>query len=189
MAQALKGLARLSRSVRVSPLYETRPHEMDSPRRFLNLCVEIGSKIEDPFELLEATQRIETKAGRPADRIRSDEKTDRTLDIDVLLFESKIIRSERLVLPHPEMFRRDFVLVPLLDLEPELVDPASRRKLADFLAELPNSSRTFPSLKAKTESETQSGFLRLFDSDAPSDLIELGRSKPDEKRVRAKNSR
>jgi 2-amino-4-hydroxy-6-hydroxymethyldihydropteridine diphosphokinase len=81
-----------------------------------------------PFELLDEVQRIETALGRnrPHERLKGE----RTLDIDILLYGNRVLSETRLVIPHPGMLERKFVLLPLLELEPELIDPRSGLRFA-----------------------------------------------------------
>ena len=77
--------------------------------------------------LLQELQAIETQAGRQ----RPYRNAPRTLDLDILLYGSARIDSEKLVLPHPRMLQRAFVLVPLAEIAPELVTPAQLAAVAD----------------------------------------------------------
>ncbi len=85
----------------------------------------------DPLDLLERTQKIEAFFGR--DRSRERPKGERTLDIDILLYGSTILDMERLKLPHPGLLERAFVLVPLLELDPELVNPMTGIRFSEAL--------------------------------------------------------
>lgn len=85
----------------------------------------------NPLDLLERTQKIEASFGR--DRSRERPKGERTLDIDILLYGSLVMATERLKLPHPGMLERAFVLVPLLELDPGLIHPATAKPFADAL--------------------------------------------------------
>lgn len=106
--------------VAVSPVYETEPvgGPVDQPP-FLNLVVELSTCLS-ARQLLEIAQRLEAGAGR--DRSEAAERFGpRTLDVDVLLVGSENIDEPHLVVPHPRMYERRFVLRPLADLAPELV--------------------------------------------------------------------
>ena len=103
--------------VAVSPVYETEP--MGGPegqQRFLNIVVEIDTDLT-PRELLGVCHRLESAAHR----VREERWGPRTLDVDVLWVESGPVDDPDLQIPHPRMFQRRFVVVPLLDLAPELV--------------------------------------------------------------------
>lgn len=103
----------------------------DSPM-FLNSVVEIGYE-GDPFELLEITKEIEKRLGRAAVRERN---APRIIDVDLLYFDDRIIDTEELVLPHPRIGERRFVLQPLAEIRPGLVLPGQRGDITTLLAGL-----------------------------------------------------
>jgi 2-amino-4-hydroxy-6-hydroxymethyldihydropteridine diphosphokinase len=115
-----------------SSVYETEPvgEVVDQPE-FLNACVLIETDL-GPEQLLDACKAVERELGRAAGGVRHGP---RPIDVDVLLLGDLVYRSDRLALPHPEVTARRFVLVPLLELDPELVTPDGQR-LADALAAL-----------------------------------------------------
>jgi 2-amino-4-hydroxy-6-hydroxymethyldihydropteridine diphosphokinase len=117
----------------VSSTYVTEPvgEILDQPD-FLNAAVRIRTELE-PEELLDACKRVEAERGRSFDAPRH---SPRPLDVDLLLLGDLELRTERLTLPHREVTTRRFVLVPLLELDPELTLPDATR-LADALAALP----------------------------------------------------
>ena len=103
--------------VAVSPIYETEPvggPEGQGP--FLNCVVELDTDLT-PRQLLELAQRLE----HAAQRVRTERWGPRTLDVDVLLVGDLTVDEPDLIVPHPRMWERDFVLRPLRDLGPELV--------------------------------------------------------------------
>jgi 2-amino-4-hydroxy-6-hydroxymethyldihydropteridine diphosphokinase len=115
-----------------SSAYETEPQaEAIGQRDFVNACLEIETALE-PEPLLEVCKRVERTLGR--DR-RSGHHSPRPIDVDLLLLGELEYRSDLLVLPHPEVTERRFVLVPLLELDPGLVLPDGK-SLADALAGL-----------------------------------------------------
>ena len=103
--------------VAVSSLYETEPMGGPPQGLFLNIVVELNTE-NSPEELLERCRELETMA----QRVRSVRNGPRTLDVDVLWVEGETRDSEELTVPHPRMFERRFVLEPLAELAPELVD-------------------------------------------------------------------
>ena len=104
----------------VSSAYETEPvGEMPDQPDFLNAVVRIRTEL-DPDALLDACKAIEVEHGRMFGGPRHGP---RTIDIDVLLLGDAELRTDRLTLPHPEVASRRFVLVPLLELDPELTLP------------------------------------------------------------------
>jgi 2-amino-4-hydroxy-6-hydroxymethyldihydropteridine diphosphokinase len=102
--------------VAVSPRYETEPVGGPEQGAFLNLVVELDTQ-RSPRELLELCQRVEADAKR----VRLERWGPRTLDVDVLLVGDLTVDEPDLVVPHPRMWERRFVLAPLADLAPELV--------------------------------------------------------------------
>jgi 2-amino-4-hydroxy-6-hydroxymethyldihydropteridine diphosphokinase len=120
------------RTLASSSTYETEPIGLvlDQPD-FLNVCLRVQTS-HGPEELLAACKEVERAVGRVAGGVRHGP---RVIDVDVLLLGEAEHASERLVLPHPEVGSRRFVLVPLLELDPELTLPDGAR-LADALAAL-----------------------------------------------------
>jgi 2-amino-4-hydroxy-6-hydroxymethyldihydropteridine diphosphokinase len=116
----------------VSSLYETEPvgEILDQPD-FLNAAIRIHTALE-PEELLDVCKAVEVELGRVFGGPRHGP---RPLDIDLLLLGDVELKSDRLRLPHREVTSRRFVLVPLLELDPELALPDGTR-LSDALAEL-----------------------------------------------------
>lgn len=115
-----------------SSVYETEPvGEMLDQRDFLNACVWIETAHE-PERLLDECKAVERELGRRSGGVRHGP---RVIDVDVLLLGDLEYASERLTLPHPELLTRRFVLVPLLELDPELAVPGGAR-LAQALAGL-----------------------------------------------------
>jgi 2-amino-4-hydroxy-6-hydroxymethyldihydropteridine diphosphokinase len=116
-----------------SSLYETEPVGLilDQPD-FLNACLRITTEL-GPEDLLDACKAVEREVGRAAGGPRHGP---RVIDVDLLLLNDLRYRSERLTLPHAEVTTRRFVLVPLLELDPELTLPTGQR-LADTLQRLP----------------------------------------------------
>ena len=111
--------------VAVSAVYETEPVGGPEQASFLNVVVQINTELAG-HELLELCRQCE----REAARVRIEHWGPRTLDVDVLWIDGEIVADPpELLVPHPRMFERDFVLVPLADLAPDLVpkgyDPAA----------------------------------------------------------------
>jgi 2-amino-4-hydroxy-6-hydroxymethyldihydropteridine diphosphokinase len=123
-----------------SSVYETEPVGLvlDQPH-FLNQCVRVETE-HWPEALLDACKAVERAVGRRAVGVRYGP---REIDIDVLLLDALSYESDRLTVPHPEIANRRFVLVPLLELDPELALPDGTR-LADALAALGASQAVRP---------------------------------------------
>jgi 2-amino-4-hydroxy-6-hydroxymethyldihydropteridine diphosphokinase len=120
---------------RLSSVYETEPMDLPGQRWFLNLVAEVNTDLF-PQQLLARIGKIEQHLGRR----RMVAKGPRTIDIDILLYGNFVVRTHNLVIPHERMHERRFVLVPLLELKPDLRDPGSRRPLRDVLGELSGQS-------------------------------------------------
>jgi 2-amino-4-hydroxy-6-hydroxymethyldihydropteridine diphosphokinase len=115
-----------------SSVYETEPvGEVPDQREFLNACVRVETELE-PEPLLDVCKAVERALGREAGGVRHGP---RPIDVDVLLLEDVEYESARLRLPHAEVTSRRFVLVPLLELDPELMVPGHGRA-ADALSEI-----------------------------------------------------
>lgn len=97
--------------VRQSDLFETEPWGFDSPNLFINMCVCMETPLS-PRQLLEATQSIEKKMGRTL-KSEAGEYADRIIDIDILIYDDLKINDGDLIIPHPLMHERDFVMIPL----------------------------------------------------------------------------
>ena len=113
-----RAIEQLPDVVAVSPLYETDPVGGPEQGAFLNLVVELDTE-RSPRQLLQLCQELEADA----QRIRIERWGPRTLDVDVLLVGDLIVDEPDLVVPHPRLWERRFVLAPLADLAPELVPP------------------------------------------------------------------
>jgi 2-amino-4-hydroxy-6-hydroxymethyldihydropteridine diphosphokinase len=116
--------------VAVSPLYETEP--VGGPPgqpRYLNIVVELDTD-RPPRELLERCRGLERAAGRT----RGERWGPRTLDVDILLVDELVVDEPDLVVPHPRMEERRFVMAPLADLAPDLVAPDWEDRVAGSVA-------------------------------------------------------
>ena len=116
LRRAVDGLDEL---VALSPVYETAPvGGTPGQPPYLNAVAELDTA-RSPRELLEMAGRLEAEAGR----VRTVPDGPRTLDVDVLLVGDVVVDEPDLVVPHPRLWQRRFVVVPLADLAPELVAP------------------------------------------------------------------
>lgn len=131
---ALAAIARIEGvgEVRCSPLYRSRPQGPQGQPDYLNAAAELATSL-GPHKLLAELQAIENDHGRQRDGTRWGP---RTLDLDLLLYGDTRIDSPDLIVPHPRMAERDFVLRPLSDLEPDLLVPGlgSVRRLLEEAA-------------------------------------------------------
>ncbi|SHG96538.1 2-amino-4-hydroxy-6-hydroxymethyldihydropteridine diphosphokinase [Tepidibacter thalassicus] len=109
--------------VKISKVYETKPWGYTNQENFLNLCLKINTGLS-PHELLNKCQEIE----KILKRERIIRWGPRTIDIDILIYDDIICNGENLTLPHPRIQERAFVLVPLMDLNENLVVKNKRVK-------------------------------------------------------------
>ncbi len=130
---ALDDLARLPQTtlVRASSLYDTEPTgDVDQPN-FLNAVAQLDTELT-ARQLLWNLLLIEKRLGR----VRTQKWGPRTIDLDLLLYGSQVVEESDLNVPHPELTRRSFVLVPLVELDPLLVHPITGETLLDLLSRL-----------------------------------------------------
>jgi 2-amino-4-hydroxy-6-hydroxymethyldihydropteridine diphosphokinase len=126
------GFETLSRS----SVYETEPVGGPAQGEYLNRVLG-GRTALEPRALLEACLGVEKTAGR----VRAERNGPRTLDVDLLLFGAQVRSEPSLVVPHPRMHERRFVLVPLAEIAPRLVHPVLELTIAELLARCPDHSR------------------------------------------------
>ena len=122
---------------RLSQIYETEPVETFPQAKFLNQVAELSlSRLPSPAEVMTRLLRVEQSLGR----VRDEAKGPRTIDLDLLLYGNETSDSELLTLPHPRLHLRRFVLVPLVELAPNLVHPTLNQTMAELLAALEDVS-------------------------------------------------
>lgn len=118
-------------TISTSPIYETEPWGDIPQQTYFNQILKVQTKLKAE-ELLNTMLLIENKLGR----IRTEQQFGpRTIDIDLLLYNNLIINTETLILPHPRMHLRRFVLVPACDVAPEWIHPIFNKTLSQLLAE------------------------------------------------------
>jgi len=137
---ALEALAEAGLAVgAASPLYESEPWGLADQPRFLNAACAIETVLS-PLALLDLLQAIEREMGRePGVRYGP-----RPIDLDILLYGGRCLQTPRLVVPHPAMLQRAFVLVPLADIAPDARHPCSGLTIAEHLARLGPTSEVAP---------------------------------------------
>jgi len=132
LMHALEGIHQHVAVDLVSPVYETEPWGYTEQPRFLNLVISGYTQLS-PHELLHELKAIERRLGRrPTFRFGP-----RVIDLDILFYNTLVLETPELVIPHPLLHQRAFVLVPLNDIAPDLWHPRLRRRVRDLLAELP----------------------------------------------------
>ncbi|MCD6186352.1 MAG: 2-amino-4-hydroxy-6-hydroxymethyldihydropteridine diphosphokinase [Deltaproteobacteria bacterium] len=141
-----KGISALIRTkgallLKESKFYKTGPVDYTDQDWFVNCAVKISTPLE-PVELLTEIKRIESEAGRKKDAVRFGP---RVLDLDIIFFDDQIIdqkiESDNLIIPHPRMHQRRFVLMPICDIDPSIIHPVFKKSIRILLAELDNSGQ------------------------------------------------
>lgn len=134
LSRAVQALLAHYSPVRQSPVYETEPQDVASQPRFLNMVVG-GTTGRSPQDDLSLLLEIELALGRSRDG--ETQKGPRTIDLDLLLHGDEVLDAPSVTVPHPRMYRRRFVLVPLLAIAPEICDPRSGTRFDTILADIP----------------------------------------------------
>ncbi len=123
-------------AIQASSLYETPPWKMDDDTDFFNQVVLLQTTMT-PAELIDTIILIEVMMGRT----RSSKKYEpRIIDIDILFFNSEIINSSNLVIPHPLLQERRFVLEPMVEITPDFVHPVFKKNMMQLLGECSDKS-------------------------------------------------
>jgi len=126
--KALDYLAQRLRLGKVSSVYDTEPLGNVEQPRFLNLVCQVYTMLA-PTALLALAKGIERKMGR----LPGPSSAPRPIDIDILFCGDRVIETPELVIPHPRLTERAFVLIPLAEIAPELVHPASGKTIKELL--------------------------------------------------------
>jgi len=116
--------------IRQSAFYASKPWGFESENQFLNAVVLVETSLS-PFDLLAKTQEMERNMGRVTKSPNG--YSDRLIDIDILFYDNLIIDQPALKIPHPLIVERDFVLMPLVEIAPELVHPVFGEKMKDLI--------------------------------------------------------
>jgi 2-amino-4-hydroxy-6-hydroxymethyldihydropteridine diphosphokinase len=132
-----RGVAELTRHgacrlMAESPIYQTEPVDYKDQDWFVNYVVKIATRLE-PLALLDNLKSIEHCAGRVHDEVRFGP---RVLDLDIIFYDDRVMDHSRLVIPHPRMHKRRFVLKPVCDIDPHMHHPVLGRTIQSLLADL-----------------------------------------------------
>jgi 2-amino-4-hydroxy-6-hydroxymethyldihydropteridine diphosphokinase len=150
LAAAADRLAPLGRILRRSSLYSTEPIGFAAQSRFFNAVIALETSLP-PQSLLNALLQIELEFGR--DRASGFQNGPRTLDLDILLFGNVIISEPDLEIPHSRLAERAFVLVPLNEIAPLVIDPISGATVAQLLKRLLQNSENSTDAVVQVQSE------------------------------------
>lgn len=110
-----------------SHIYETQPWGNPDQEAFLNQVIMVNTTL-DPRGLLDAANKVEREMGRT----RKEKWGPRIIDVDILFYGKRIIRDKGLEIPHPELHKRAFVLVPLMEIAPELEHPVLKQQIDEL---------------------------------------------------------
>jgi len=120
---------------KVSSFYLTEPVGIKG-RWFVNCALEVRTD-NDPKRLLKILLEIEKRMGR----IRTKKKISRVIDLDLLFYKGKIIKEKDFTLPHPHLYKRRFILIPLAEINPELYHPILKKSVKELLESLTDEHR------------------------------------------------
>ena len=132
--QALNRLRNLPQTkiVRSSRWYETEPVGGPPQGMFLNGVVELETSLS-PMDLFHQMKKIEMDCGRPSEHQSSEP---RVIDLDLLFYDDRIIKTPELTVPHPRLHEREFVLLPLTEIAPTWVHPQIKKSAQELLSDL-----------------------------------------------------
>src|SRR5256714_15690192 len=134
---AVRGMLEAAMCVcRVSSVYDTEPVSEIEQLRFLNMVAEVGNPLPAPEQVMARLLRIEFLLGRT----RGRKDGPRTIDLDLLLYGEVESNTEFLILPHPRLHERRFVLEPLVEIAPRLVHPLLKSTTAELLEKVEDKS-------------------------------------------------
>lgn len=120
-----------------SAFYESAPWGFDSPHSFINACVAVET-ILNPQECLYTLNKIEKAMGRS--KKAKEGYADRVIDIDILFYGETVLQEKNLIIPHPLLHQRLFVLEPLLEIAPDLIHPLLKKPVCTLLKEISEQS-------------------------------------------------
>ncbi len=132
LGNAVKAIKQLGDSIALSSVYETEPFGVDDVQpMYLNMVMAISTNLGQG-DLLSEMLKIEQSNGR----IRNCPNEARTLDLDILMFDDEVIQTPGLIVPHPRMHKRAFVMLPLAEIAPDVLHPQLRLTVSEIASDL-----------------------------------------------------
>lgn len=137
--EAIRRIQELPRTrvVKQSSFYESEPHGA-ATEWFVNSVIAVDTDLS-PEDLLRKLQAIEEAMGRK--RVKGKKGDNRVIDLDILFYEGLVLNKRNLTIPHPELPRRKFVLLPLSELAPSFRHPVLHKSVSELLATTPDTKR------------------------------------------------
>lgn len=123
-------IKKVGKITQLSSLYQTAAWGPIPQNDFINQVIEVETKLSAP-ELMDILLEIELQQGR----VRQERWGPRTLDLDIIFYGEQLISTESLEIPHPRMEDRKFVLIPMVEINPNLIHPISRKSIRQILLE------------------------------------------------------
>ena len=137
IAESIKQIEKnIGEIIAESSVFETTAWGNENQNNFLNSVIEIKTPF-DAFTILQKSQEIENNLGRE----RSDKWGERTIDIDILFYNNEIINTTKLIIPHPLIQQRKFVLVPLSEIAPNYMHPILKKNISTLLSECKDTQK------------------------------------------------
>ena len=121
---------RIGKQVSLSSFYETAPWGFESDHSFLNAAIGLETSLS-PIEILHITQEIEKELGRTKKSVNGSYRA-RLIDIDILLYDTLVLQTPELTIPHPLMTERDFVMKPLIEIAGNVIHPTRQKTLSEL---------------------------------------------------------
>ena len=121
---------RIGKQVSLSSFYETAPWGFESDHSFLNAAIGLETSLS-PIEILHITQEIEKELGRTKKTVNGSNSA-RLIDIDIHLYDTLVLQTPALTIPHPLMTERDFVMKPLIEIAGNVIHPTRQKTLSEL---------------------------------------------------------
>jgi 2-amino-4-hydroxy-6-hydroxymethyldihydropteridine diphosphokinase len=135
---AFHSIKKFAKIEKISSIYESIPLGFESDELFYNCCIGIESNLS-PFEMLTEINKIEANLGRV--RVNDGKYHSRNIDIDILFFDEQIIQETHLIIPHPRISERNFVLIPLVEIAADFIHPESHESIIQILSNCKDNSK------------------------------------------------